>query len=67
MIECIINTIFSIPYLLIGVLFAVLLDLVIYRTKSSSRLSFMEIWGCCMCWPLVLVTITLAFFLSNDN
>ena len=55
MIEFILNTIFSVEYLVIGVLVAVLLDISIHYTKSSNRLTFIEIWGCIMCWPIVLL------------
>ena len=63
MIESIINTVFSIPYLLTGVLLAILLDLFVYKTKASSRLTFMEIWGCCMCWPIVLLFFIFLYIL----
>lgn len=48
MLENIINTVFSIPYLLLGVLFAVILDLFIYKSKASTRLSLIEIWVLCV-------------------
>ncbi len=67
MIESILNTVFSIPYLLIGVLFAILLDLFIYRTKASSRLTFMEIWGCCMCWPILLIIVIFVYIYPSNN
>ena len=61
MIESIINTIFSAPYLVIGVLIAALLDIGIHYTKSSSRFTFLEIWGCVMLWPLILIIVIVTF------
>ena len=55
MVEGIISTIFSLPYLGIGVFVAALLDLSIYYTKSSDRLTMLEIWGCVAFWPIVLI------------
>jgi hypothetical protein len=60
MLEIIINTIFSIPYLVLGVLVAALLDTVIYYTRVTNRFTLIEIWGCTMFWPLVLLVV--AFF-----
>lgn len=60
MLEIIINTIFSVPYLVFGVLVAALLDVFIYYTKAVSRFTLIEIWGCTMFWPFVLVVV--AFF-----
>jgi hypothetical protein len=67
MLENIINTVFSIPYLLLGVLFAVILDLFIYKSKASTRLSLIEIWGCAMCWPVILIIVIVAYFITSDN
>lgn len=67
MLENIINTIFSIPYLLIGVILAVILDLVIHKSKASTRLSLIEIWGCAMCWPVILIIVIVAYFITSDN
>jgi hypothetical protein len=55
MVEGIISTVFSLPYLGIGVVVAALLDLSIYYTKSSDRLTLLEIWGCVAFWPIVLI------------
>ena len=60
MVEFIMNTIFSVEYLVIGVLVAVFLDISIHYTKSSDRLTFLEIWGCIMCWPIVLLIFVIA-------
>ncbi len=67
MIESVINIIFSGTYLLTGVFFAVIFDLFIYKTKATSRLSLMEIWGCTMCWPLVLLFVVVTYLINNDN
>ena len=67
MFENIINTVFSIPYLLIGVLLAIMLDLFIYKFKASTRLTFLEIWGCVIFWPAVLLTVIIAYFCKRDN
>ena len=67
MIESILNTVFSIPYLLLGVLFAVILDLFIYKSKASTRLSLIEILGCAMCWPVILIIDIVAYFITSDN
>ncbi len=41
MIVSIINTIFSIPYLSIGIVIAALLDFICYRTKTTARLTLL--------------------------
>ena len=48
MLESIINTIFSIPYLLTGITLAAILDFISHRTKVTTRLTLLEIWGCIM-------------------
>ena len=65
MFENIINTVFSIPYILIGVILAIMLDLFIYKFKASTRLTFLEIWGCVMCWPIVTIIIFVGYFKNN--
>jgi len=60
MVEGIISTIFSLPYLGIGVFVAALLDLSIYYTKSSDRLTMLEIWGCVAFWPIVLIVFLIS-------
>jgi len=65
MFENIINTVFSIPYLLIGVIIAVMLDLFIHKFKASTRLTFLEIWGCIICWPIVIIVV--AYFVAKKN
>ncbi len=66
MFENIINTVFSIPYLLIGVIIAIMLDLFIYKFKASTRLTFLEIWGCVMFWPILLF-IFIVGYISTIN
>jgi hypothetical protein len=63
----IINTIFSIPYLLIGVIIAIMLDLFIYKFKASTRLTFLEIWGCIMFWPIVLIIVIVGYYIAKNN
>jgi hypothetical protein len=60
MVEGIISTVFSLPYLGIGVFVAALLDLSIYYTKSSDRLTMLEIWGCVAFWPIVLIVFLIS-------
>ena len=61
MVEGIISTVFSLPYLGIGVVVAALLDLSIYYIKSSDRLTLLEIWGCVMFWPFILMVFVISF------
>lgn len=67
MFENIINTVFSIPYLLIGVIIAIMLDLFIYKFKASTRLTFLEIWGCIMFWPIVLIIVIVGYYIAKNN
>ena len=55
MIADILNMIFSIEYLVLGILVTALLDISIHYTKSSERLTLLEIWGCVAFWPIVLI------------
>ena len=57
--ERIMNFVFSMPYLLIGFIFATLLDIFIHLKKASKRLTLLEIWGCAIGWPIIV------FFCSN--
>ena len=66
MLEGIFNMIFSIPYLSFGVLVAVLLDVSIFYTKSSERLTFLEIWGCVMFWPFIVTAFLIGFIKGDD-
>ena len=50
------------PYFIIGVVVTLLVDLSIYYSKSSSRLTFAEIWGSIIFWPLVLFVFLKGFF-----
>lgn len=61
MLADIINTIFSLQYLLLGILVAALLDLSIYYTKSSERLTSLEIFGCIALWPVILLVFVVSF------
>lgn len=66
MIVNIINTVFSIPYLLIGIIIAIMLDLFILKSKVTTRLTFLEIWGCIMCWPIVTIIVITGFFKKRN-
>jgi hypothetical protein len=66
MLGSLLNAVFSVEYLIIGILVAILLDTSIHYTKSSSRLTFLEIWGCVVIWPLVLVIFLKGLF-SNEE
>lgn len=61
MIADILNMIFSIQYLVLGILVAALLDISIHFTKSSERLTFLEIWGCIVFWPIILTVFVVSF------
>ena len=67
MLEIILNTIFSVPYLVVGVLIAALLDIAIHYTKATTRFTLLEIWGCVMCWPAVLVLLFFAFIFGQKE
>jgi len=67
MIQLILDTIFSVNYLVIGVLIAALLDIGIHYTKASSRFTLIEIWGCTMFWPAVLVVFFFAFIFGQKE
>jgi uncharacterized membrane protein YraQ (UPF0718 family) len=67
MLISILNTIFSVPYLVIGVLIAALLDIAIHYTKATTRFTLLEIWGCVMCWPAVLVLLFFGFIFGQKE
>ena len=67
MIVDILNTIFSVPYLVIGVLIAALLDIAIHYTKATTRFTLLEIWGCVMCWPAILMFLFFAFIFGQKK
>ena len=67
MLEIILKTIFSVPYLVVGVLIAALLDIAIHYTKATTRFTLLEIWGCVMCWPAVLVLLFFAFIFGQKE
>lgn len=67
MLESILNTVFSIPYLLIGTGLAAFLDFKIRRTKATTQFTSLEIWGCAVAWPLLVVTIAAMYFDFGDN
>lgn len=66
MLESILNTVFSIPYLLIGTGIAAILDYLIHKSKATTRFTFLEIWGCMVGWP-VLVFIGTVFWLGTPD
>lgn len=63
----ILNTVFSLPYLAIGVSIAALLDIVIHYTKVTTRFTLLQIWGCTMCWPMVLLLLAAAFIYGQEK
>lgn len=67
MLESILNTVFSLPYLAIGVSIAALLDIVIHYTKVTTRFTLLQIWGCTMCWPMVLLLLAAAFIYGQEK
>ena len=67
MLVSIINTVFSLPYLAIGVTIAAILDIAIHYTKVTSRFTLLQIWGCVMCWPAVLLLLAAAFVAGKTN
>jgi hypothetical protein len=67
MLESIINTVFSLPYLAIGVTIAAILDIAIHYTKVTTRFTLLQIWGCTMCWPAVLILLAFAFIVGKED
>ena len=67
MLDTIINTIFSLPYLGIGVTIAAILDIVIHYTKVTSKFTLIQIWGCTMFWPVVLVILGFAYIIGRED
>lgn len=65
MIESLINVIFSIPYLLSGVVIAIALDYFIHKSKATTRLTFLEIWGCVMFWPVLLLLVVMVYIIGE--
>ena len=57
MLEFIINTIFSIPYLGFGLFIITIFDIFIFFTKTNTRFTLIEILGGVMFWPIVLVVV----------
>ena len=48
-------------YFLLGTVFTLLMDLSIHYTKSSERLTLLEICGCVMFWPFILMVFVISF------
>jgi len=67
MFESIVNTVFSLPYLTIGVTIAAILDIAIHYTKVTTRFTLLQIWGCTMCWPIVLFSLVVAFIYGQSR
>ena len=65
--EKLINFLFSIPYLLIGFIFAGLLDIFIHYKKASKRLTLLEIWGCAIGWPVIVFFIIITYFSASED
>ena len=66
MLELILNTVFSVPYLVIGILVAALFDIMIHYTKVTSRFTLLEIWGCTMFWPFVIIAFIIGLIKSEN-
>lgn len=66
MLELILNTVFSVPYLVIGILVAALFDIAIHYTKATTRFTLLEIWGCTMFWPFVILAFIIGLG-KRDN
>jgi hypothetical protein len=62
MVEFFLNTIFSIPYFIIGVIITAAFDIAIYYTRVSARFTFIELLGCTMFWPLAVLCFLITFF-----
>jgi hypothetical protein len=67
MLETILNTVFSVPYLVLGVTIAAILDIAIHYTKATTRFTLIQIWGCTMCWPIILITLGIAFVFGRNK
>jgi len=67
MLISILNIVFSLPYLAIGVTIAAILDIVIHYTKVTSRFTLLQIWSCTMCWPAVLVVLGFAYIIGRED
>lgn len=67
MLESILNTVFSIPYLLIGVAIAGFIDYKIHKSKATTRFTSLEIWGCTVGWPLLVFTALIFYLGTPDN
>ena len=53
---------YALPYVMIGVVITLLIDLTIAYTKSSERLTFVEIMYSIIAWPLMLYVFIRGFF-----
>ena len=67
MFEVILNTVFSVNYLVVGVFIAAILDIAIHYTKTTTRFTLLEIWGCTMCWPIVLTALGIAIAIGKKK
>ena len=67
MLETILNTVFSVPYLVLGVTIAAILDIAIHYTKATTRFTLIQIWGCTMCWPITLLAVIIAFIFGQKR
>jgi len=50
------------PYLMIGVVVTLLVDISIHYSKLTSRLTFLEIWGSIIFWPIILYVFLKGLF-----
>jgi len=67
MLDIILNTVFSLPYLGIGITIAAILDTIIHFTKVTTRFTLLQIWGCTMFWPIVLVVLCIGYALGKED
>ena len=52
-------------YLVLGLIVAILMDLSIREFKTSEPFTFLEIMGCILVWPVILL-IVIKGFLDDD-
>lgn len=67
MVESILNTVLSLPYLLVGVGITAILDYMIHKSKATTRFTSFEICGGIVGWPLLVCMATMLYFGTNEN
>jgi hypothetical protein len=67
MVESILSTVLSIPYIVIGACLVAFIDYKIYKSKVTTRFTTFQILGCIMGWPILVgITAILYIGLSGD-